>query len=107
MNCPDKVTVIKVNKAFDLYDFYTIDIKKLGGKWCQFLMKTGFCRIPYYTQVYNDTAKTDMYGSFYIVESNYRRMMYNENNDADDKKFIYVREFVEFVLNKYKYNLYQ
>ena len=51
--------------------------------------------------------KINMNCSFYVVENNFRRITYNENNYTNDKKFIYVKEFVEYVLNKYKYNLIQ
>lgn len=100
MNSPDKVTAMKINKKFNIYNICTMEIKDLGEKWCQYLLKTGFGRMPLYSQDYNDGEKICMGKSFYIVESNYRRMIYNENNDYDDRKFVYTKEFVEYVLGK-------
>lgn len=99
----DIITVMKINKAFGLYDIYNVSKKTLGEKWCRFMLKTGFCRQPMYTTVYNDGSKIDMYGSFFIVQDNFRTMIFNENNNTNDIIFIYVRDFVEFVLARYKH----
>ena len=84
-------------------DTYTIDSDKLGKVWCSFFLKSAFCRIQQYLTRENDTAKLYAGRYIYVVEANNRRMVYNANYDIGNPEFIYVKEFVNYVLKEHKY----
>ena len=95
------------------YDEYSIDSSILGEKWCSFFLKTNFCRILPFRRVVNNSAcilgtgaagaRLGYNGFVYIVDANNREIVYNSNFVLDDERFIYVRDFVKYILGKYKY----
>ena len=87
------------------YDEYSIDSSILGEKWCSFFLKTNFCRILPFRRMVNNSARLGYNGFVYIVDANNREIVYNSNFVLDDERFIYVRDFVKYILGKYKYKV--
>ena len=98
------VTVRRYRANPYLDDKWSIDSAILGEKWCSFFLKTDFCRILPFRRIVNGTTKLGYNGLVYIVSANNREIIYNSNYDIDHERYIYVRDFVKYVLNRYKYN---
>ncbi len=99
------VKVAKINLQAGIQDMYTIYSRILGESWVRFYIKTDFCRIPVYTESFNDTDRLTEGATLYLVEANNRRIVYDENYEVGNIKYLYVRDFVEFVLGRYKYRI--
>jgi hypothetical protein len=94
-----KITVRKINFYSGMQEYCTVDSDKLGGELPRFYIQTDFCRLlPRFTVV-NRTARVGYNGPVFIVEANRRKMVYDSNFEPDDRRYMLVRDFVEYVLS--------
>src|SRR3989337_4162036 len=98
-----KITVKRIGKYPKFNDSWIIEAQYIKDVWCDFFLKTSFCRIPNFYTESNKTIRARYNAPIYIVSANNRQMIYNSNYVVDNPKFYYVKEFVNYVLDKYKY----
>jgi len=101
------ISIYKLGSSFGrplrIIDQFKIDSNILGEKWCSFFIKTNFCRIKMWNKKINNTVRIKYNGLIYIITSNNRTIIYNTNYEIDDVIYVYVKDFVEYILDKYKY----
>jgi hypothetical protein len=98
--------IIKVTKYREfppVYDEYSIDSDRLGEMWVSFFLKTNFCRVLSFKKVVNSGPRLGYNGFVYTVEGNNRAMVYDSNLGTQEARFMYVRQFVDAVLQVYKH----
>lgn len=92
-----------------IYDGVIVDENDLGTAWRDFYLSTGFCRVPLYQTASNNDGyrpRVKSNGWVYAVTANKRAMVYDSNYDVqaiDFGRFPLVREFVRYVLARFKY----
>jgi|AntRauTorckE6833_2_1112554.scaffolds.fasta_scaffold23880_3 hypothetical protein len=98
-----KITVKKIGGPRRTNESFTIDSQKVNKAWCSFFLKSAFCRIQQFLTRENNTSKMYVGRYIYVVEANNRRMVYNANYDIGNPEFVYVKDFVNYVLDEFKY----
>jgi hypothetical protein len=91
-------------------DSFLIDENDLGDAWRDFYLSTAFCRIGLYQTASNNDGympRVKSNGWVYAVTANKRAMVFDTNYDTqirESSSFSIVRDFVRYVLAKYKYS---
>jgi hypothetical protein len=100
-----RIIVRKQGGPFLLNDTFMVDTAELGDEWYNFLLATNFWKVPPYMTVYNETRRVGFNRFVYTVETGGRKIVYNENFYVGSPDFLYIKDFVDYVLGKYKYNI--
>jgi hypothetical protein len=105
------VTVNKLRGNPPMNETVSVDSNTLGEKWCSFIIITDFCKVaPYFAArngISNNDNRVGYNGTIYSVKAGTKSMIYDSNYDYDNVRFQYVRQFVDYVLGKYKYGKYE
>lgn len=100
------ILVYKITPSYEppaSIDYFEVPISELGGSWVSFLQKTGFCRISPFHSNRNITARAGYRKPIYIVKGMNRSMIYDSNYQYGRERYLYVKQFVDYVLGRYKY----
>jgi len=104
----DIIEVYKIRYSPDppaYIDNYSIKINELCiNTWLNFLDKTNFCNItPYHTHR-NVTARVGYHRYIYIVKAKNRAIIYDSNYQYGRERYLYVKQFVDYIIDTYKYH---
>jgi len=97
----DLVTVTKITNGGNLIEQKTLNIKELGDTWFKFLIHTNICTITPWNTLVNRGVRCGFYGNVYIVQAKNRRIIYDTNFQTSDNLYFLVKDFVNYVINKY------
>ena len=100
------ITVYKLGGPFNIKDSFTIDSKEIKKLWCDFFIQTNFCYIEIFNVITNKSSRRGYNGFIYMVKANNRGMVYDSNFEVADaeRRFYLIKDFVELILDRYKYN---
>ncbi len=100
-----KIIVRKLGGPFMLNDTFLLDSDELGHEWYNFMLATNFWRLPPYMTIYNETRRVTYNRFIYIVQAGGRKIVYNENYLVGNPDYLFVKDFVDYCLGKYKYGI--